>query len=534
MKLAAIDLGSNSVHMVLVETDRSGSFRVIGAEKEMVRLGARTLARHRLPRAAMARGLEVMRKYKSLAESAGVDKILAVATSAVREAENGEDFLLRIGNELGIWPRVISGEEEARLIYLAALHSVHLQGRRTLVIDIGGGSVELALGKGRDLEHVASLKLGVLRMTEQFVHSDPLARRDEARLVRHVEEALAPHLPAIRESGYQSVVGTSGTILAVAALALQREEGRLPESLHHVTLPVARIHATRRWLVGSDARERLRAGSLDERRADIVVAGAVVLDTLLERLGAEDITLCGAALREGLILDYIQEHPRSLARASAYPDVRRRSVMALAERCRYDAAHARQTARLALSLFDGTRRRHRLGASARALLEYAALLHDIGHHISYPGHHKHTYYLIKNAGLQGFTPEDVEVLANVARYHRRGHPRKKHAGYGSLSAEQRSTVRVLAGCLRIGDALDRSHRGVVSTLAVVERAGRLRVECDVVGDAALELWAVARRLELLEGALALKIRIRTRPAAALAGAEASAANALGSPARRPA
>jgi exopolyphosphatase / guanosine-5'-triphosphate,3'-diphosphate pyrophosphatase len=538
MKLAAIDLGSNSIHMVIVETEhyrateinpdapaaarprrdreRAGSFRVIGAEKEMVRLGAGTLVRGKLSAAAMRRGLDVLRNYKSLATSAGVDKIVAVATSAVREAVNGEDFLNRVGEELGIWAKAISGEEEARLIYQAALFSIHLEGRRALVLDIGGGSVELALGAGRDLELAVSLKLGVLRMTEKFVKSDPLARRDESRLVRHVQAALAPHAGALTANGPATLVGTSGTILAVGALALELELGTLPETLHHVAVSAASIHTARKWLVGSDVRERLRSRGLDEKRADIVVAGAVVLDTILQEVEATEIVLCEAALREGLIVDYIQEHPRSLARASAYPDVRRRSVMALAERCRFDAAHAQQAARLALALFDGTRRRHRLGADARALLEYAALLHDVGHHISYPRHHKHTYYLIKNAGLQGFTPGEVEVLANVARYHRRGHPRRKHPGYGGLDSTQRASVRVLAGCLRLADALDRSHRSVVKSLTVTDRAGRLRVHCEVSGDAALELWGVPRRAKLLEEELAVRVEVRAVPASAAA------------------
>jgi exopolyphosphatase/guanosine-5'-triphosphate,3'-diphosphate pyrophosphatase len=512
MKLAAIDLGSNSLHMVMVETDRAGGFRVIGAEKEMVRLGARTLQRGRLSAEAMTRGLLVLRKYKSLAESAGVDKVLAVATSAVREAVNGEDFLERAGQELGIWARAISGEEEARLIHLAAQHSIHLEGRRALVVDIGGGSVELALGAGRPLDHAASLKIGVLRMTELFVKSDPLARRDEAKLVRHVEAALEPHTEAIRQAGFAAAVGTSGTILAVAGLALFRELGAVPDSLHHLTVRADSIHAARKWLVGSDVRARLAASGLDEKRADIVVAGAVVLDTILQQTGARELTLCTWALREGLLLDYIHGHPKSLARAQAYPDVRRRSVVALAERCRYDEAHARQTATLALTIFDGTRRRHRLGKDARDLLEYASLLHDVGHHISYPGHHKHTYYLIKNAGLRGFTPEEIEMLATVARYHRRGRPRRKHPAYGNLPGGRRRAVRVLAGCLRIADALDRSHRRVVRKLHVTLRASRLRLECAVAGDPALEVWGVPRRAELLQDVLDVKVTVRAVPA----------------------
>jgi exopolyphosphatase/guanosine-5'-triphosphate,3'-diphosphate pyrophosphatase len=239
--------------------------------------------------------------------------------------------------------------------------------------------------------------------------------------------------------------------------------------------------------------------------------GAVILDTILRRLGVEELVLCEWALREGILLDYIHRHPRTLARAEAYPDARRRSVMALAERCQYDEAHARHTADLALQLFDGTRERLGLGDEERALLEYAALLHDIGHHISYPGHHKHTYYLIKNGDLRGFDPGEIEVLANVARYHRRGHPRRKHPGYGGLPRGARRSVQVLAGLLRVADALDRSHKQTVRRLAVSERGEVMRIQVEARGDCELELWGVGGRTTLLEEVLGRRIRVEAGP-----------------------
>jgi exopolyphosphatase/guanosine-5'-triphosphate,3'-diphosphate pyrophosphatase len=512
LKIAAIDLGSNSLHLVIVEVTASGGFRVIDREKEMVRLGAGTLSRGHLTAAAMRAGMEVLARYKRIAENHGVDKILAVATSAVREAANGEDFLERIGRETGLWPKAISGEEEARLIYLAALHSVHLEGKRALVIDIGGGSVELALGVGNALEHTVSEKLGVLRMSEQFAKSDPLSSRDEQRLVAHLDRALGLHGPRIRESGFETAVGTSGTILALGALARDLEAGSSQASLHHVTVTAESLHALRKRLVASDLRARLKMPRLDEARADIIVSGAVILDTLLARLGVRELVLCEWALREGILLDYIHGHPRSLARAEAYPDVRRRSVVSLAERCLYDEPHARHVAALAAALFDATRRRHGLGDAERALLEHAALLHDIGHHISYPGHHKHSYYLIKNGNLRGFAPLEIEMLACVARYHRRGVPRKRHAAFAALPSDARRVVRVLAGCLRLADAFDRSHRQVVRGLVVLDRGNLLRVRCEVEGDCQLEAWGAGRRVELLESVLGAAIRVETQPA----------------------
>ena len=507
MRIAAIDIGSNSIHLVIVEVASSGGFHVIEKEREMVRLGAVTLSRGHLPAAAMKRGFEVLTKYKRLAVTHKVDKILAVATSAVREAGNGEDFLRRLGRATGIWPRVVSGEGEARLIHLAALHSIHLEGKRALVVDVGGGSVELAVGAGSRPDWAVTEKLGILRMAERFGTGGTLLRKDEGRLERFVKRSLEPHLAEVRRAGFETAIGTSGTILTLGRMAHHLETGAVPDILHHLTVRRSALREVRKRVVQASLRERLRMPGMDEPRADILPVGAVILDTMLGLLEVEELVLCEWALREGILLDYIHHHPGTLARAEAYPDARLRSVMALAERCLYDEAHARHTASLALSLFDQTRERHGLGGGPRALLEYAALLHDIGHHISYPGHHKHTYYLIKNGDLRGFTPAEIEVLANVARYHRRGHPRKKHAPFRALAREAQRTVRVLAGLLRIADALDRSHRQAVRALKVSERSRVLRIRGEARGDCELELWGVQRRTQLLEEELGVQVRI---------------------------
>jgi exopolyphosphatase / guanosine-5'-triphosphate,3'-diphosphate pyrophosphatase len=524
VRIAAIDLGSNSFHMVIVES-RAGGFQVIDREKEMVRLGERTLSRGRLSAAAARRGLDTLREYKRLADMHGVDKLLAVATSAVREAANGEDFLERVGGEIGVWPRVVSGEEEARLIYLAALHSVHLEGKRALVVDIGGGSVELVLGAGHRVEWAVSEKLGVLRMNEHFVHSDPLSARDERRLADHVREVIGPLAERAQAEGYDCVVGTSGTILALGAMSHAAEAGAVTEKLHHLTVSASGLHAMRRRLAASTLKGRRRLPLMDERRADIIVAGAVVLDEVLAALGAKEILLCEWALREGLILDYLHGHARSVARAEAYPDVRRRSVVALAERCGYDETHARQVAHLALELFDATAGLHGLEPAERSLLEHAALLHDIGRHISYPDRHRHTEYLVRNGGLRGFDPREVEIVALIARYHRRGVPRRKNPAVGALPRRDRWAVRVLAGLLRLADALDRSHRRVVKAVAVSERSGAVRLRCEVAGDAGLEQWSAPRRADLLERALERRLRVDFAPTAAAAAPRLRAARA---------
>jgi exopolyphosphatase/guanosine-5'-triphosphate,3'-diphosphate pyrophosphatase len=506
MKLAAIDLGSNSFHAVVVELSAAGQLEVIDREKDRVRLGAGSLVSGRLSGEAMRRGLEVLRRYRRIAENHGVEKILAVATAAIREAENGEEFLDRAGREVGIWPRAASGEEEARLVYLAALHSVHVEGR-ALVLDIGGGSVEMALGKGPCVERAVSARLGSIRMTERFCGSDPLSPRGEARLAAHVGATLGAAAQAARNAGFDRIVGTSGTILSVGALALSLAGRRPNGSLHHVSVPREAVREARRRLVASRLRERRRMPQVSDR-ADIVVAGAVVLDEILELTGARDLLLCEWALREGVLLQYLQEHPRSLARAEAYPDVRRRSVAHLAERCRVDDAHARHVASLGLRIFDALAADHGLGPDSRFLLESAALLHDAGRHISYPQHHKHTYYLVKNGGLRGLSPVEIETIALVARYHRQARPTKRHAAFAALGKRERRRVRVLAGILRLAESLDRSHRQVVCVDRIVDRGGSLRLLCRTSGDSELERWGAARHVELLERALRRRMRLR--------------------------
>jgi exopolyphosphatase/guanosine-5'-triphosphate,3'-diphosphate pyrophosphatase len=253
---------------------------------------------------------------------------------------------------------------------------------------------------------------------------------------------------------------------------------------------------------------------MDPARADIITAGAILLDVVLTRLRVKEVVLSEWALREGILLNYIHGHPRSLERAETYPDVRRRSVVELAERFHYDEDHCRHVAKLALALFHGTRRLHGLEEPAGNLLEHAATLHDIGHRISHVRHHRHSYYLIKNGGLRGFTPVDIEILANVARYHSQGRPRKKHTAFASLPGPARRSVRVLAGCLRLAEALDRGHRQRVRGLSVVRREGALTVRLESAREVDLELWGGRRRTQLLEEALGVRIHFARASAAA--------------------
>jgi exopolyphosphatase / guanosine-5'-triphosphate,3'-diphosphate pyrophosphatase len=503
MRIAAIDIGTNSIHMIVVRIRPDLSFEVIDREKEMVRLGAGGLDGRELTPSAMAAALQTLSRFRRLADSHQVDEIIAAATSAVREAENGGDFMATVRRETGVRVRVISGTEEARLIHRAAGYGVDMSEGPAVVIDIGGGSVEITLGTAHRMAAARSFKAGVIRLTERFVKTDPLAPRDERRLVRYIRRETRDFVRDVARRGYARVFGTSGTILSLGSIAAS--VGRAADA-RNLRVHARSVHRLRKRLTALTLDERLKVPGLDPRRADLAVAGIVLLDTLLQDLDADAITLCDLALREGLVLDYIQKNSAHIRKVERIPDVRRRSVVELAERCNYHADHARQVARLALALFDQTRAIHGLGAREREWLELAALLHDIGMHIGHEDHHRHSAYLIRNGGLRGFEPAEIETMALVARYHRLAPPKKSHPEYGALRASQRKIVKNLAAILRLAEGLDRSHAQVVRNLDVHDRESHLAVQLATTGDAELELWAAARHAKPLSRVLGTEIR----------------------------
>jgi exopolyphosphatase / guanosine-5'-triphosphate,3'-diphosphate pyrophosphatase len=522
MRIAAIDIGTNSVHMIVVRVRPDLSFEVIDREKVMVRLGAGGLDGKALTTDAMNAALQALSKFKRLAESHRVDEILAAATSATREARNGGEFLARIERETGIRPRVITGAEEARLIHQAAVYGVDVGSARAVVIDVGGGSVEITLGNATAIQAARSFKIGVIRLTERFVQSDPLSGRDERKLSKHILSEIGRHCDQITSIGFDRVIGTSGTILSLGAVAATAARGAPPAELRNLRVSAKQIRKLRKEVVALGPEQRLTVPGLDPRRADLVVAGAVLLDTVLRRLGAEELTLCDLALREGLVLDYIRRNRRQIAQVDKIPDVRRRSALELAERCNYYAEHAQQVVRLALALFDQSRAVHGLTDREREWLEYAALLHDIGGLISYARHHRHSYYLIKNGDLRGFHPDEIEVIALVARYHRRGTPKRSHEEYAGLSSSLRRTVRTLASILRVAESLDRSHAQSISGLELRDRGEDVLLQVHTGSDAELEVWATNRHLQPFEKLLGKPVRLESAAAAvpppAVAGA----------------
>jgi exopolyphosphatase/guanosine-5'-triphosphate,3'-diphosphate pyrophosphatase len=498
MRIAALDVGSNSLHLLVVEASPDGTFRPLCQEKEMLRLGDVVSRTGRVTAVAFERLLEAVRRFAALAEANRADEIVARATAALRDADNGAAVVDRLAELTGVQVDVISGVEEARLIFGAIRASVVIDRPPALGLDLGGGSLEVMVGDGDGLRWATSVRLGVARLTAELVAADPPSGSDRRRLRQLVTSVLGPVAEEVAGFAPRMLIGTSGTLCDLAAMAAVSSGASLPTSINHLTVTRAQLAAVHEEVMRRPVAARRRMEGLDARRADLVPAGSTVLMTAMDLFGMDAMTVSDWALREGIVLDAIGHHdPADWSGDQAA--IRRSSVLNLCRRCAWDERHGRQVARLALSLFDQLAPVHGLDSADRQLLEYGALLHDIGEHVAVEGHHKHTAYLIEHGRLRGFDPDEVAVLASLGRFHRRGEPKPSFPPYGAMEPDARERVAQLVALLRLADGLDRSHLGTVRRVHVGLDEGRtvtIGIEAD--GDADLQLWGVRRKRELFE------------------------------------
>jgi len=478
MRIAAIDLGSNSFHMLVVDVRGSGTFDTVLQEKMMIQLGRTALVSGRLDTDSMRRGLECLDEFRRLALARRVERTIAVATSAIREAENGEEFLRRAREKIGIQVRVISGREEARLIHLAVSRYLNLDSGRALLVDIGGGSVELTVADAAKIYYTVSQKAGFLRLHGRFVSGDTMKKREQRAITAYLNEMFAGSLAAIRRHSPVQVIGTSGSMTAILRLAQQRrgEDARLaaPSS----QLSRSEIRAILDDMVKVSTIERVKRFDLDPLRAEYLPTALLSLDALLEGLSVPSVNVCPVALREGIIYDFLNRAKPAAPLPAAPGDLRLQSVLDLATRCDYPADHSLRVAQLAEQIFQQTTHLHGLSEREGRLLHYAGILHDIGYYIGYSKHHKHAYYLVMNCDLRGFTPEERNIIANLVRYHRRATPKNGHAPFAALTSVAQKQVKRLSAILRIADALDRSHFSLVQEVRC--RSGRKGVQFQLV------------------------------------------------------
>jgi exopolyphosphatase/guanosine-5'-triphosphate,3'-diphosphate pyrophosphatase len=502
-RLAAVDIGSNSIHMIVVAPEPQGGYRVLGRERDMVRLGRTGLGEGALSEAAIRDGLEALVKMTTLARLKGAEQVVAVATSAVREAANGQDFLARVKAQTGIDVQLLTGVEEGRLIYRAVREAVELGAGTAAIVDVGGGSTEWITTRAGEAEEVVSLPLGSLRCAALLKGDPPTAAALE-RLRRSIQKQLRTTVP---QTPVDRLIATSGTAVCCADL-LDFFAGRtlreVSSGLREVRLKdLAALVERLRGLKRGEIADLPPVGG---PRSESLLAGAVLLQELAAHAGVDRFQVSDRALREGLVLAALGQ-PVSAVREPE--DLRRRQVLQLAERTESVYRHSQQSARLALRLFDVTASVHGLGAREREWLEYAALLHDIGYSIQYRNHHKHTYYLITNADLDAFDQREIEIIAHVARYHRGPTPKpERHPTLAALKPWQQRTIRKLTALLRLADALDRTHASRVDEIYGSLRKGRVTLEVLSRYEVDLELEAARQRGKFFAKTFDCRLRLR--------------------------
>ncbi len=469
--MAAIDVGTNSIHMVVVKVQPAiPAFTIIAKEKATVRLGDRDKKTGRLTPTAIERAIAALKRCREVAQSLNAEETIAVATSAVRESPNGQNFIHQVEEEVGLVINLISGTEEARRIYLGVLSGMEFNHQPHVLIDIGGGSTELILGDGHEPRTLSSTKIGAVRLTAEMVSSDPISSSDfnylqayvRGMLERPIEELQAQLQPGEKPR----MVGTSGTIEAIATIHAHEKLGFVPDPLNGYQFSLKDLRDIVNRLRKLSYTERLDLPDMSERRAEIIVAGAVILQETMTLLGLDSITICERALREGVVVDWMLTHGLIEDRLRYQSSIRQRSVLKIAHKYHVNLEHSERVAKFALGLFDQTQGTlHDWGTAERELLWSSAILHNCGHFVSHSSHHKHSYYLIRNGDLLGYTEVEIEAIANLARYHRKSVPKKKHENYRNLSSKQhRQAVSQLSTLLRLAVALDRRQIGAIQDL----------------------------------------------------------------------
>jgi exopolyphosphatase/guanosine-5'-triphosphate,3'-diphosphate pyrophosphatase len=493
-KNAFIDIGTNSARLLLVELRSDGSYTILSERKEAIRLGDGMFDGFQLQPQAMERTVMVCKKFVEMAHSKGAEEIIAVATAATRESHNRNKFLARLKEEAGLSVRVVPGVEEARLIYLGVVSDLNLGSRCALFIDIGGGSTEVIIGDQRDYSFLDSLELGAIRLSKLFLGVDkgPVKKKKYEVLKSYIHDTAIRTIQNIQKEWggkIDLVVGSSGTIENLADVAIQKQfqRRRLPEDV----LTREQLEDAIKVLCEASLEERRKIPGINENRADIIIGGAAILDVLMESLEIDQIQISDRGLRDGLLIDYLNRLDET--DQEKWSSFREESVLRLGRSLRFDEGHSRRVASLALQLFDSAAKlgMHDLGPWERELLEYAALLHDIGISLSYDDHQMHSYYFIRNANLLGFNQEEIDIMAATARFHRKGSPRKKNPEFAKLEPDSQEIVRVLCVFLSIAESLDRSHIGLVNQAKFLAgKVGQVRLQLHASKESPLEVWGV--------------------------------------------
>jgi len=509
--LAAIDIGTNSFHLIVAKVDDKGIIKVLTRDKETVRLGKSSTDMKYISEQAMQRGISTLKRFKLICDSYKAD-IRAVATSATREALNKDEFITRVYDATGIRIEVVSGFEEARLIYSGVLQALPVIKEKILLIDIGGGSTEFLVGEKGKVLYANSIKIGAVRLTEKYFSDERFKNEniEDARL--YVKSMINHIVREIKESGYSTAIGTSGTITNIGMMINAEVNGADEANFNYnsyVYTAESFNKIAKKILQCEKVSELKSIKGLDSDRTDIITSGTIILEQIISELNIDKITLSNYALREGIIFDTISKEHTTLLNEDL-EDIRYRSIISLAENCKYDKNHSEHVTGLSLRIFEQLKSLHNLSNKDEEYLEAASILHDIGHNLSHAQHHKHSYYLIRNCELLGFNDEEIEIIANISRYHRKSHPKLKHDNFNKLSPKNKERVRKLAGILRIADGFDRGHNSLVQDILITTKDENydFNVKTKVNCNPELEIWGANMRKALFEEVFGKKVNIR--------------------------
>ncbi len=506
MLFGAIDVGTNSIHLIVVECDSIyDTSRIVYKAREMVRLGSNdALERGRLAPKAMARGVDAITRFVALARERGAERIRAVATSAVREAENGHEFRVQVEAQTGVPLEILDAAEEARLIHLGVASGFPIYDRIACIIDIGGGSTELIVADGERAFMLDSVKLGSLRLYDAFLRDAPDPARAARGLNLYVRDALAPLVGRIAQFNVDFAIGTSGTIMGLAALDAA-DRGIVLRRVHGYTIERARLENLQRRMLALSEAERRKMPGMNPRRADIIVAGNAVLIAALNGLQMSEIVVCERALRDGIIVDLIARDRALSQRLGDKHAARMNAVEALGHKYGHLAGHERHVARLALRLFERLADIHGLAPGDRDLLYAAALVHGVGRFVAESGRHKHSAYIIRSSALDGWRDDERMLIASIARYYRKAMPKAAHLDFTALEPPARQRLEKLAALLRIADGLDSRHLGLVNDVTVRREPGRIVIGAQAETDVASELGAAMLHGDLFERVFGVRL-----------------------------
>ncbi|ADN36249.1 Ppx/GppA phosphatase [Methanolacinia petrolearia DSM 11571] len=507
--ISFIDLGTNSARLLIARIYSNHSFSVLRRQKEIIRLGEGSFAQGVISEYAIERAIDLCRKYVEISQNFNVDEIHAVATSAARDAVNGQDLIHRIRLETGLDIKIISGEEEARLIYLGVSNNLSMDDRLCLFIDIGGGSTEIIVGSRFDYVYIKSLKLGALRTHFRFLDNSGTGVIDQdkrEKIRKFVESKISYTKTEVLSQPVEKVYGSSGTIKALISLA-EKYRNKNSSSNGENSADIAEIENVMLRLCGMSLEERRNIPGLNPARSDIVATGAIILHTLMKEMKIARIYSTDSSLRDGLLFDYMLKQP-GFKSALDIP-VKEKSVRHLGRSCRIDEDHAEHVTKLSRDLFESAKEcgLHNYGPDELEMLEYAAYLHDIGQFVAFSGHQNHSCYMIMNKSLLGFNQEELRIIGLIANFHRKKVPKLKDEIFSGLEEETVKYIIVLSLFLRIAEHLERSHDGRVKRAWFSKSDKKLLVNIEPVKDCTIELRAMEDDLAVLENTFGLKAEI---------------------------